>query len=660
MTSRQRNARAAIAVFAGVLFLSVTGGYLLLVHLSLEAAQAGRESMRLFGVEVAHPLVTRVVARLSENTDGPVPAVIRSTLYSKFLLVLGFGSIAALALVFRRRTATIVSKYFSASTHPLNLALFRVVLFGFAAGMFSYEYILLFATLPESFVLPPVGMGWVLDVLPVRPGLATWAYGGFLVATVFAAVGFMTRASAVVAVVLGTYVLGIPNFYGKVDHYNHVIWFMAILAASPAGATFSVDAVIRAWRRGGTEAPPGPAVRYALPLRFVWLLIGISYFFPGLWKVAEGGLAWPLGDTFRTILYRQWAVIPGFQPPFALDRYPVLFRAAASAAVAFELAFVFLIFFPRLRRLAVAAGLAFHNVTGLMMSIWFLPMQVSYASFLDWHRIFHWVGRRIGRHPATLSYNARHATARRLVAATRHLDLFGRVEYVAFEAGNDDPRSPLRFESGATRAEGWRAWLALLPRVPMAVLLAPVLLAMAVPQKLGDRARHAEAAVSNIAASSETERSGATLAVTIVGGLLVVVNGWFGLRSIEGGWPFAAYPTFATVRHTNIDRLRVTRVDADGRASEVDLSAFIERLQYQKFGPLAMAVAETEDETVRREKLAVLHALIVESTADLDADEEVILHFVTVSADPDQRGAEPIEVLWVASVGTGPSRRGGD
>jgi hypothetical protein len=80
----------------------------------------------------------------------------------------------------------------------------------------------------------------------------------------------------------------------------------------------------------------------------------------------------------------------------------------------------------------------------------------------------------------------------------------------------------------------------LVPRVPIAILLAPALLAMAVPRRLGERARRAEADVSNAAAGSAYEHRGANRAVAIVGVLLVVVNGWFGLRRIEGGWPFAA------------------------------------------------------------------------------------------------------------------------
>ena len=650
MTASHRRALTWIAAIAGLLLVGVTSGYLLLVHLSLEAAQAGRASFQWLGVEIEHRLVARIIARLAENTDGPFAALIRSTIYSKFLLGWAFSTLVAVSLVFRHRTRDIVLGYFTAATHPLNLAVFRIAIFGFAAVMLSYDYILLFASLPTSFIIPPVGMEGLLDLLPVRPQLASWAYGLFLASTLMAAAGFMTRAAAIVAVLTGTYVLGIPNFYGKVDHYNHVLWFMAILAASPAGDTLSVDAILRSWRLRRPPASLEPSLRYALPLRIVWLLIGICYFFPGLWKVARGGLAWPLSDTFRDILYRQWAVIPGFEAPFALDRFPLLYRSAASAAVLFELAFIFLIFFPVLRRLAVLAGLGFHNVTGLMMNIWFLPMQVSYAAFVDWRLVFRTVGAWIFRNEATLAYDDRHPVAGKLVAATLQVDLFQRVRFVA-ERPENDATASIRYASARRLEHGWRAWLCSIPRVPLAILLLPGFLLAGVPGRLARDASEARGPRAGMSSPSARSKPHVPWAAIVVGTGLLLINGWFGARRIEGGWPFASYPTFATIRNAHIERLTVTEVGVGGRSTTVDLSDLIDTFQYQKFGPLVMSIAETEDRNVRRDKLAVLHALIIDSVDGVDPNDVILMRFATVSADPADRDADPIDVVFVATLG---------
>ena len=44
--------------------------------------------------------------------------------------------------------------------------------------------------------------------------------------------------------------------------------------------------LVAAWKRAnrGVTDPPGPSRTYALPIRFVWLLMGLIYFFPGFWN----------------------------------------------------------------------------------------------------------------------------------------------------------------------------------------------------------------------------------------------------------------------------------------------------------------------------------------------------------------------------------------
>ena len=48
-------------------------------------------------------------------------------------------------------------------------------------------------------------------------------------------VGLFTRTSALFTTVLSFYVLGIPQFYGKVNHYHHLLWFAGILRQADAG-----------------------------------------------------------------------------------------------------------------------------------------------------------------------------------------------------------------------------------------------------------------------------------------------------------------------------------------------------------------------------------------------------------------------------------------
>jgi len=126
-----------------------------------------------------------------------------------------------------------------------------------------------FSSIPPELRFPPPGLHWLLAHLPINE---TWAWGASVLMLVFcftAAVGLFTRTSAIACLILGFYVLGIPQFYGKINHYHHLLWFTAILAASPCADVLSIDAIRWSWKRADNEStePPGPANVYALPLR---------------------------------------------------------------------------------------------------------------------------------------------------------------------------------------------------------------------------------------------------------------------------------------------------------------------------------------------------------------------------------------------------------
>src|SRR6185503_19451812 len=125
----------------------------------------------------------------------------------------------------------------------------------------------------------------VLPYVPINPTLAGAASLVFIVACVGAILGLFTRTSAIVAVVTGLYVLGIPQFYGKIDHYHHLLWFGAILAASRCGDALSIDAIRAGWKRAdrGDIEPPAAARAYHLPIALILVLLGLVYFFPGFW-----------------------------------------------------------------------------------------------------------------------------------------------------------------------------------------------------------------------------------------------------------------------------------------------------------------------------------------------------------------------------------------
>ena len=45
---------------------------------------------------------------------------------------------------------------------------------------------------------------------------------------------------------------------------------------------------------------------YGLPVRVIWLLFGVLYFFPGFWKYWRSGLDWAFTDNMKYPLYWNW------------------------------------------------------------------------------------------------------------------------------------------------------------------------------------------------------------------------------------------------------------------------------------------------------------------------------------------------------------------
>lgn len=331
-------------------------------------------------------------------------------------------TVVVVALLAVPRTRDELRGFFTAREGPRNLAVFRIVLFGTLLLVFDADQIVFFAGLPPVLVqgLPDPLPLWRL-IVP-SAGLTAILLPAFLGCCVLACVGLFTRAASLGACLLGFYLLGLPQVYGKVDHYHHLLWFSLILACSPAGDALSLDALLRAHRK---PAGPAESMAYALPLRIIWLLFGVMYFWPGFWKLVQHGPAWVLAENFRAHLYLKWFEDQTFVPLFRVDHYPWLCTLGAAGAVFFELSFIFLVLFRRTRPLAVAMGLAFHNATFLLMNIAFLSLQLCYAAFIDWDAL----GRRVlasdgalGRGAAALLARLRSATERRSGAVEAALD----------------------------------------------------------------------------------------------------------------------------------------------------------------------------------------------------------------------------------------------
>lgn len=223
---------------------------------------------------------------------------------------------------------------------------------------------------PEALRFPPPGTDWI--PLPASQLVFDVALVILVVSAVTLTLGWRSLVSASLASVAMLHVGWATTLTGKVDHQHHLLWVLVLLAASPCANTWAV----RPEHRRGS---------HRLPVTAAMLLIGLTYFGAGLQKITDVGVSWAWSDNVRH-LATEHAWRHGREPLQLLAQSPVASRLAGSAALLFELGFLPMLFFPRIRRRAWPVGLAFHWGTWLTLSIPFVSLQLMYVIFLPWDR----------------------------------------------------------------------------------------------------------------------------------------------------------------------------------------------------------------------------------------------------------------------------------
>ena len=324
----------------------------------------------------------------------------------------------------------------------INLGISRIVILSF--GVLPWALLFLHWT---DTILPGISREMWFPIsfyrlLPVdflaNIGFARCLAVADIVLIAFGIVGFWTRSSIGLATLISLYGFGLMQNLGKVDHNSyHLIWFMALLAAGPSGHFLSIDALGRAIRNadeGNIEKPlASPSALWTL--RYTWLLMGALYLVTGIAKLQSTLTQhWVGSANFRNIMWAKWLQLnwydPHFVKPIRVDLLPGWILAFLGASVvAFEIGFILLVFFRRLRPALGAWGLAFHVGNGLVLKIWFNTLMAGYVSLFDWTAMGRVLSRR--RDPLLVFYDEGCGLCRRMVAILRSFDLFDVLKPVA-------------------------------------------------------------------------------------------------------------------------------------------------------------------------------------------------------------------------------------
>ena len=139
-----------------------------------------------------------------------------------------------------------MTRYFAEEDPPVQLAAVRVIVFATALMVLAQADPLEYVGLPGELTKAPFPWQRLLAGVSFPLGFSAAVLGVFTAACVCGLFGLFTRTAALTAALSGIYILGVPQSFGKVNHFHIVIWFPALLAMSRAGDFYSLDAI---WRR---------------------------------------------------------------------------------------------------------------------------------------------------------------------------------------------------------------------------------------------------------------------------------------------------------------------------------------------------------------------------------------------------------------------------
>ncbi len=583
--------------------------------------------------------------------------------FSHMFLLAVVVELAFVGIMFRNDMVRMVVNFFTATTSPINLAVFRMVLFAMLIQTVDIPHMVWLSQLPTELRFAPSGLKSVLPLIPITPTTVTVAGMLFYVVCCMALVGLFTRISTVMALIIGLYVLGVPQFFGKIDHQHHLLWFLALLAVSRCGDALSIDAVFAAWRRAdqGSTAPLLPARVYALPLRFAWLLLGVLYFFPGFWKFWTSGFDWAFSDNLKFRMYEKWMSLDGWQPFFAIDHYPLLYKSAALGTIVFEMTFIAIIFFPRVRQLLALGGIMFHSMVYVFMHISFLVLVVFYVLFFNWASLLQRFGRWLFKADMFVLYDGNCGICCRTIATLRAFDLFGRITYVNALDQQAVARHNLRVldqqalidihaVAGQTHWAGFAAYRAIAWRMPLLWLVLPLLYLQPVAV-LGQRMyrRVADSRVCSVAQHGNLRRAvpsrvtPLTMYATVaVGSFLLAGNIFFGVMKVEAGWPLACYPRFDGLADAEAESLQVVARTAEGQSIPLSHQIMQSDFSPAQLETLIRRTIRTDDQRLLNQRLHALWTVWASQEPALQHASKVQFYKVDLAVSPERQHENPI------------------
>jgi predicted DCC family thiol-disulfide oxidoreductase YuxK len=332
--------------------------------------------------------------------------------------------------VFRRMTHRWLMFWFE-PRHSTDLGVSRVLFFGLLFVVYFGEDFSEWGSVSEVFWMPI----WVFERLglpALNPKALAVLQFSWKVALAMSAVGMWTRLSMAVSFMAGAYLLALPHNFGHTYHFDALLVFvMGVLAVSRAGDSWSIDALVSAYRRPHTDRPARSG-EFAWPIRAVWVLMALVFMGAGLSKLRHAGISWVLSDTMRTTLVKAHYSLSDADP---LVSWGLVLagswwapRVIAGLSLTVELLFPLALLSAKARALLVPAAAGLLVSIRALMGPTFGGFLIANVFWIPWRAIGARVRARLApREPIVVLFDGSCGTCTGTVAVLNRLDLLGRV-----------------------------------------------------------------------------------------------------------------------------------------------------------------------------------------------------------------------------------------
>ena len=235
-------------------------------------------------------------------------------------------------------------------------------------------------------ILRPTG---AMKILPwsfydrlLTPGGMTMLKWAMVLSLLLSTIGLLTTVSTKTSLVLVVFYQGLVRSFG---HFNHdemlAVYCLAVLAFTPCGDEFSVDARLRRAKR------ERPLWAYAYPILLMQLLMAWVYFSSALIKLRVAGLNYLSPDNLPAL-----AILHSldnlhdthFRLAFWLPQVRSYLPVVVALVLVWELLFPLAVFWRRVRWWILGLGVLFHLSTLFFMNIFFPHQLALYLIFINW------------------------------------------------------------------------------------------------------------------------------------------------------------------------------------------------------------------------------------------------------------------------------------